>query len=96
MLIAHAAMLGGALASLVDTRFGKAFPVGLGISASVVAALLLATKFEFAEFGFAVALFSFAWNFSQPYFAGLMSTLDALGRMVVLEQPCDLMHLTST
>ena len=75
--------IGGALAAmLLGSRFGRAWPLALGLGSSV-AVLLLLNSFQ-AETGFlaAVCLFNLLWNFSHPYLLGAQASFDPSGRQV--------------
>ena len=75
--------IGGALAAmLLGSRFGRAWPLALGLGSSVAALLLLNSFQAVAGFLAGVCLFNLLWNFSHPYLLGAQASFDPSGRQV--------------
>jgi hypothetical protein len=77
--------IGGAcVAAVINTRFGRAWPLTISALVSIGAVALLHGDVSALSFSAAAALFNFAWNVSQPLFSGIMAGLDSKGRAVVM------------
>lgn len=77
--------IGGAcVAAVINTRFGRAWPLTISALVSIGAVALLHGDVSALAFSVAAALFNFAWNVSQPLFSGIMAGLDSKGRAVVM------------
>jgi predicted MFS family arabinose efflux permease len=76
-------MSGAVLAAWLGTRFGRAWPVTIGLTLNVVAVAGLAVcNSEFAYFSLNL-LWGVAYNFLLPYMYGALATLDDRGRWAV-------------
>jgi len=78
-----AGMAGGVLAAWLGTRFGRVWPISIGLGLNIAAVVGLAVS----ESGFAFAALNLLWgvayNFLVPYMMGALSTLDDRGRWAV-------------
>lgn len=75
--------IGGALAAmLLGSRFGRAWPLALGLGSSAGALLLLNSFQAMTGFLAGVCLFNLLWNFSHPYLLGAQASFDSSGRQV--------------
>ena len=79
-----AGIAGAFVATVIDTRFGRAWPLSFSAATSITALLLLHAEVTATTFIAAAAMFNFAWNVSQPLFSGIMAELDAKGRAVCM------------
>ncbi len=79
-----AAGLGALLASWLDRRLGRAFPIAVAILLTIVSLWLLMGAFSASIFLLAVVLFNFANNYGHPYLMGYMAAIDKSGRYVVV------------
>jgi predicted MFS family arabinose efflux permease len=76
--------LGGSLLAVwIGDRFGSRWPIVLGISANVVAAVGLGYSSDPYVYVALTALWYAAYYFVVPYLLGLMAKLDDLGRWAV-------------
>ena len=71
------------LAAWLGTRFGRKWPIVIGIALNVVAALWLTLGHDPASFVAMNLLWNAAYYFVVPYTLGAMASLDHLGRWVV-------------
>ena len=76
-------LAGGVLAAWLGTRFGRVWPICIGLGLNVVAAAGLAV-FE-SEFAYSALnlLWGLAYNFLLPYLMGALAALDDRGRWAV-------------
>jgi predicted MFS family arabinose efflux permease len=76
-------LAGGVLAALLGRRWGRVWPITIGLGFNVVAAAGLAV-FE-SNFAYSALnlLWAFAYNFLVPYLMGALATLDDRGRWAV-------------
>jgi predicted MFS family arabinose efflux permease len=76
-------LAGGVLAAWLGTRFGRVWPISIGLGFNVAAAAGLA-MFE-SNFAYSALnlLWAFAYNFLVPYLMGALATLDDRGRWAV-------------
>jgi predicted MFS family arabinose efflux permease len=76
-------LAGGVLAACLGTRFGRVWPIAIGLGLNVVAAAGLAV-FE-SNFAYSALnlLWAVAYNFLVPYLMGALATLDDRGRWAV-------------
>ena len=76
-------MAGAVLAAWLGTRFGRVWPVSIGLGLNVAAVAGLAV----CDSGFAYAALNLLWgvayNFLVPYLMGALATLDDRGRWAV-------------
>lgn len=78
-----AGLIGGVLATWLGGRFGRKWPIVIGLGLNVTAAVGIA----FTEQSSTYVAFNFLWNaayyFVVPYLMGAMAAMDDLGRWVV-------------
>jgi len=78
-----AGLVGGVMATWLGGRFGRKWPIVIGLGFNVVAAVGIA----FTENSLPYIGFNFLWNaayyFVVPYLMGAMAAMDDLGRWVV-------------
>ena len=75
--------IGGALvAMLLGSRFGRAWPLAVGLGGSQVVLLMLDGFQGAAGFMVAACLFNLLWNFTHPYLLGAQASFDRSGRQV--------------
>jgi predicted MFS family arabinose efflux permease len=76
-------LTGGVLAAWLGTRFGRIWPIAIGLGLNVAAAVGLAL----CESNFAYSALNLLWglgyNFLVPYLMGALATLDDRGRWAV-------------
>jgi predicted MFS family arabinose efflux permease len=76
-------LTGGVLAAWLGTRFGRIWPIFIGLGLNVAAAAGLAvyeSNFAYSAFNL---LWALAYNFVLPYLMGALATLDDRGRWAV-------------
>jgi predicted MFS family arabinose efflux permease len=76
-------LAGGVLAAWLGTRFGRVWPISIGLGLNVAAAAGLAifeSNFAYSAFNL---LWGLAYNFLVPYLMGALATLDDRGRWAV-------------
>jgi len=76
-------LAGGVLAAWLGRRFGRVWPITIGLGLNVAAAAGLAvfeTDFAYSALNL---LWAFAYNFLVPYLMGALATLDDRGRWAV-------------
>ena len=74
---------GAFVAAMAGRRFGRAWPLAIGVlgGAAVLAALF--GEFTAAVYAVTVCVYNFAWNMTHPYLLGAMASFDRHGRVVV-------------
>ncbi len=78
-----AGLAGAALAAWLGVRFGRKWPIVIGISLNVVSAIWLALGSDPITYVLLNLLWNAAFYFVLPYAMGAMAALDDLGRWVV-------------
>jgi predicted MFS family arabinose efflux permease len=81
---AFAGLVGGALVTLVGTRWGRVLPNAAALALSGVSALLVAAGHTAGAFVTAAMCFYLAWVFGLPYLMGIIAALDSQGRAATL------------
>ncbi len=76
-------MAGGVLAAWLGTRFGRVWPISIGLGLNVVAAAGLAVFESSFAYSALNLLWAFAYNFLLPYLMGALARLDDRGRWAV-------------
>jgi MFS family permease len=76
-------LVGGVAAGWLGSRFGFLWPVVIGISLNVVAAVLYVFCTGATEFTLLYILWSAAYYFITPFLYGALARLDNLGRWAV-------------
>ena len=75
--------IGGAFAAmLLGSRFGRAWPLAVGLGGGVAVLMLLGNFQSAAGFMAAACLFNLLWNFSHPFLLGAQASFDRSGRQV--------------
>jgi len=78
-----AGLAGGVLAAWLGRRFGRVWPISIGLGLNVVAAAGLAVFESSFAYSALNLLWAFAYNFLVPYLMGALATLDDRGRWAV-------------
>jgi predicted MFS family arabinose efflux permease len=78
-----AGLSGAALAAWLGSRYGRRWPIAIGITLNIVAAVWLTVGHDPASFVAMNLLWNAAYYFVVPYLMGAMAALDDLGRWVV-------------
>ena len=76
-------LAGGVLAALLGARFGRVWPIAIGLGFNVVAAAGLAVFESSFAYSALNLLWAFAYNFLLPYLMGALAALDDRGRWAV-------------
>jgi predicted MFS family arabinose efflux permease len=76
-------LAGGVLAAWLGTRFGRVWPISIGLGLNVVAAAGLAVFESSFAYSALNLLWAFAYNFLLPYLMGALARLDDRGRWAV-------------
>lgn len=76
-------MSGGVFAILLGTRFGRKWPIIIGLVLNSVAAAGLALQSDPVTYWLLNLLWGVAYSFSVPYLMGALAALDDRGRWVV-------------
>lgn len=76
-------ILGGLLVVVSGDRFGRVWPVAIGLLATVGALLLLGGSVSVFAFTMSAFAFAFFWNHTHPYLLSAISSFDSRGRLVV-------------
>ena len=74
---------GGAVAAVLGTRFGRKWPIIIGLFLNAAAAAGLALQSDPVAYWLLNLLWGVAYTFSVPYLMGALSALDDRGRWVV-------------
>ena len=74
---------GGAVAAVLGTRFGRKWPIIIGLFLNAAAAAGLALQSDAVSYWLLNLLWGMAYTFSVPYLMGALSALDDRGRWVV-------------
>jgi predicted MFS family arabinose efflux permease len=77
-------LFGALVAAVMADHFGRALPIGLSLVLQLVALALLAGEPSVGAYRWAVALFSFCWNFPVAYQLAITVAVDPSGKLVVL------------
>jgi predicted MFS family arabinose efflux permease len=84
LTLSQFAGIGGAfLAAVVANRFGRLWPLTIGILAGALCLSFLVGRFEFMLFALVVCVYNFAWNLVHPFLLAAMASFDRRGRVVV-------------
>jgi MFS family permease len=84
LTVSQFAGIAGALgAALTAGRYGRAFPLVIGIIGGAVTLYFLVGQFSATLYLVAVSIYNLAWNFTHPYLLGAMASFDRRGRVVV-------------
>ncbi len=78
-----AGLSGAALAAWLGNRYGRRWPIAIGIALNIVAAVWLTVRHDPVSFVAMNLLWNAAYYFVVPYLMGAMAALDDLGRWVV-------------
>jgi MFS family permease len=76
-------LAGGVIAGWLGTRFGRAWPVAIGLGLNIVAVAGLAVCESDFAFSALNLLWGVAYNFLLPYLMGALASLDDRGRWAV-------------
>jgi predicted MFS family arabinose efflux permease len=76
-------LAGGVLAAWLSTRFGRVWPIAIGLGLNVAAAAGLAVFESSFAYSALNLLWNLAYNFLVPYLMGALATLDDRGRWAV-------------
>jgi len=76
-------ILGGLLVVVSGDRFGRVWPISMGLLATVGALLLLGGSVSVMAFTVSAFAFAFFWNHTHPYLLSAISSFDSRGRLVV-------------
>jgi hypothetical protein len=76
-------ILGGLLVVVSGNRFGRVWPISIGLLATVGALLLLEGSVTVPAFTASAFIFAFFWNHTHPYLLSAISSFDSRGRLVV-------------
>jgi len=76
-------ILGGLLVVVSGDRFGRVWPISIGLLATVGALLLLGGSASVLGFTVSAFAFAFFWNHTHPYLLSAISSFDTRGRLVV-------------
>jgi predicted MFS family arabinose efflux permease len=76
-------LAGGVFAAVLGTRFGRKWPIIIGLLLNSAAAAGLALQSDPTSYWMLNLLWGLAYNFSVPYLMGALSALDDRGRWVV-------------
>ncbi|MBW2419786.1 MAG: MFS transporter [Deltaproteobacteria bacterium] len=74
---------GGIVATWLGGRFGRKWPIVLGLGFNVIAAVGMALTTSSLSYVIFIVLWNTAYNFVVPYLMGAMAAMDDLGRWVV-------------
>lgn len=74
---------GAFVAAMVGSRFGRAVPLTLSISASLIPLAFLFGQMGAVVYALAVCVYNFGWNVTHPYLLAAMASFDRTGRVVV-------------
>ncbi len=76
--------IGGALvAAALGKRYGRLWPLCIGILGGILPLLFLYDRFSALQYGVVVSVYNFAWNMTHPYLLAAMASFDRGGRLVV-------------
>ena len=78
-----AGIAGAMLAAIMAHRFGRAWPLTIGILGGAACLYFLIGSFEFLVYATAVCIYNFAWNMTHPFLLASMASFDRRGRVVV-------------
>ena len=76
-------ILGGLLVVVSGDRFGRVWPISIGLLSTVGALLLLGGSVSVMAFTVSAFTFAFFWNHTHPYLLSAISSFDSRGRLVV-------------
>ncbi len=74
---------GALMAAALGKRFGRLWPLCIGILGGIVPLLFLFGRFSALEYGVLVSGYNFAWNLTHPYLLAAIASFDRSGRLVV-------------
>lgn len=77
-------MFGALSAAMLSKRYGRFLPLVIATIISVLSMLILQHDFEKQDYIIATCLFSFAFNFIQPYLMACVVSIDSTGRLIIL------------
>ncbi len=76
--------IGGALvAAALGKRYGRLWPLCIGILGGILPLLFLYDRFSALQYGVVVSVYNFAWNLTHPYLLAAIASFDRGGRLVV-------------
>jgi predicted MFS family arabinose efflux permease len=78
-----AGLVGGVLAAALGSRFGRKWPIAIGLALNVAAAIGLTLGHDATAYVALNLLWNAAYYFVVPYVMGALSAMDDLGRWVV-------------
>ena len=74
---------GAFVAAMAGRRFGRAWPLAIGVLGGAAGLTALFGEFTAAVYAVTVCVYNFAWNMTHPYLLGAMASFDRHGRVVV-------------
>ena len=74
---------GAFVAAMAGRRFGRAWPLAIGVLGGAAVLTALFGEFTAAVYAVTVCVYNFAWNMTHPYLLGAMASFDRHGRVVV-------------
>ncbi len=78
-----AGIAGTLVPMMLGTRFGRGWPLTVGIAAGIVPMAVFVGPFGAAVYLIMIAVYNFGWNVTHPYLLGTFASLDQSGRIVV-------------
>jgi MFS family permease len=82
-ITAQIGLLGGVLAGWLGSRFGRKWPIIIGLGLNAIAATGIALCDDSSMYIALNVLWNLAYYFTVPYMMGALAALDDLGRWVV-------------
>ncbi|MBU3671984.1 MAG: MFS transporter [Sinobacteraceae bacterium] len=76
-------IFGGLLVVVSGDRFGRVWPISIGLLATIGSLQLLAGSVGVLAFAVSAFIFAFFWNHTHPYLLSAISSFDSRGRLVV-------------
>lgn len=77
--------IAGALsASLLELKFGRTWPLFLGIMGIAVGIYCLVGEIALFHYVAGVCIFNLLWNYTMPYYLGTLADFDPSGKFVVI------------
>lgn len=74
---------GAFVAAMAGRRFGRAWPLAVGVLGGAVVLTALFGQFTAMVYAITVCVYNFAWNMTHPFLLGAMASFDRHGRVVV-------------
>ncbi|WP_116366021.1 MFS transporter [Parahaliea mediterranea] len=82
MLSQFLGIAGALVAAVLGNRYGRAWPLAVGILGGALTLLWLLGPFSAVAYAVTVCLYNFAWNMTHPFLLGAMASFDRKGRVV--------------